>query len=66
MESEMTESQADEEVAVTKRGRAVKLPAKYKAEVCPCTAACLFAQQLHPRGCFSSILYVGYRKTTGC
>ena len=33
-DSEMSESQADEEVAVTKRGRAVKLPAKYKAEVC--------------------------------
>ncbi len=35
MDSEMTESQADEEVAVTKRGRAVKMPAKYKAEVRP-------------------------------
>lgn len=33
MDSEMTESQVDEEVAVTKRGRAVKMPAKYKAEV---------------------------------
>ena len=29
----MSGAQADEEVAVTKRGRAVKLPAKYKAEV---------------------------------
>ena len=32
-ESEASQGQADEEVAVTKRGRAVKLPAKYKAEV---------------------------------
>ncbi len=37
MDSEMTESQVDEEVAVTKRGRAVKLPAKYKAEVSLCS-----------------------------
>ncbi len=37
MDSDMNESQADEEVAVTKRGRAVKLPAKYKAEVYPYT-----------------------------
>lgn len=55
MESEMTE--ADEEVAVTKRGRAVKLPAKYKAEVCPCTPAYLFASQLHLRLCLSSFLF---------
>ncbi|KAL3157920.1 hypothetical protein ABBQ32_012324 [Trebouxia sp. C0010 RCD-2024] len=31
-DSEMSGAQVDEEVAVTKRGRAVKLPAKYKAE----------------------------------
>lgn len=31
-ESGLSQDQADEEVAVTKRGRAVKLPAKYKAE----------------------------------
>ena len=31
----MSGAHPDEEVAVTKRGRAVKLPAKYKAEVCP-------------------------------
>jgi len=37
MDSEMTESQVDEEVAVTKRGRAVKMPAKYKAEVSLCS-----------------------------
>lgn len=37
MDSDMTESQADEEVAVTKRGRAVKMPAKYKAEVSLCS-----------------------------
>lgn len=29
----MSEEDADEEVAVTKRGRHVKMPAKYKAEV---------------------------------
>ena len=29
----MSGAHPDEEVAVTKRGRAVKLPAKYKAEV---------------------------------
>ena len=34
-DSEMSGAHPDEEVAVTKRGRAVKLPAKYKAEVCP-------------------------------
>ena len=32
-DSEMSGAHPDEEVAVTKRGRAVKLPAKYKAEV---------------------------------
>ena len=32
-DSELSGAHADEEVAVTKRGRAVKLPAKYKAEV---------------------------------
>lgn len=32
-DSEMSGAHVDEEVAVTKRGRAVKLPAKYKAEV---------------------------------
>lgn len=32
-ESELSEEEEDQEVAVTKRGRAVKLPAKYKAEV---------------------------------
>ena len=32
-ESEISEAEEDQEVAVTKRGRAVKLPAKYKAEV---------------------------------
>ena len=32
-ESEMSEEEEDQEVAVTKRGRAVKLPAKYKPEV---------------------------------
>ena len=31
-DSEMSGAHADEEVAMTKRGRAVKLPAKYKAE----------------------------------
>ena len=46
-ESGLSQDQADEEVAVTKRGRAVKLPAKYKAEVstlhlhcCYSTCAC--------------------------
>ncbi len=43
MDSEMTESQADEEVAVTKRGRAVKMPAKYKAEVSLCSTARCFS-----------------------
>ena len=32
-ESGMSAEEADEEVAVTKRGRHVKMPAKYKAEV---------------------------------
>lgn len=36
-ESGLSAEEADEEVAVTKRGRHVKMPAKYKAEVaCLC------------------------------
>ena len=55
-DSEMSESQADEEVAVTKRGRAVKLPAKYKAEVCylPISAQC--AHWEHICLCYFAIL----------
>jgi len=49
MDSEMTESQADEEVAVTKRGRAVKMPAKYKAEVSLCSTG-------YPGKCSSGII----------
>lgn len=35
-DSGLSEGDADEEVAVTKRGRHVKMPAKYKAEVQQC------------------------------
>ena len=51
-DSKMSGAQVDEEVAVTKRGRAVKLPAKYKAEdrvsfPSPC-AACEPCQTCYP------------------
>lgn len=42
----MSGAQPDEEVAVTKRGRAVKLPAKYKAEV-SCHTSLLFFDNLY-------------------
>lgn len=49
-ESGLSAEEADEEVAVTKRGRHVKMPAKYKAEV-----ASLSAEPTSPAGIYAGL-----------